>query len=374
MDYFRPRIVAFVFFARNGRMGSFRAEAPHAAVPYVSAISKIRIFLARRQGRAVNEMATDEEWIDSASRDSASARFCYCALGLTIEAPVACPGFFPGTAGEGRPGVVISFGPAPATIADPVVNHALLQVDRHGDALFYIPRVARYWLRGAAEIVVDLCPGAPLSRALGYLRGAPLSLIAQKRGRLPVAAACVAREDRAVLIGGSVGVGKSAMALAFVARGWRLMADEVCALDLADPRQGARVWPGYPEIRVHPDVASRFPQFPAWGPPTPGGRLILPLEGVFEPQPLAPAALIVLDFAMGGAPEALDPLAGARKFKALMNLRCFVDALAAADARRSTAAVAALAARLRVFTFDRRRQSLDRINEKAERLIDALDG
>ena len=318
-------------------------------------------------------MATDVEWIDSAAHGGARARFCYCALGLTIEAPVACPGFFPATSGDGRRGVTISFGSAPTSVADPVVNHALLQVDRHGDALFYVPRVARYWLRGASEIVVDLCPGAPLARALDYLSGTPLSLIALKRGRLPVAAACVAREDRAVLIGGSAGVGKSAMALSFIARGWRLMADGLCALDLADPRQGARVWPGYPEIRVHPDVATRFPQFPASGSPTPGGRRVLPLEGVFEPQPLPPTALILLDFAGGGAPEALDPLAGARKFEALMNLRRLVDAHAAADARRSTAAVAALAARLRVFKFDRRRQSLDRIGEKAERLIDALD-
>ena len=319
-------------------------------------------------------MATDEEWIDSASPGGASAPFRYWALGLTIEAPVACPGFFPATAGDGRPGVKISFGAAPATVADPVVNHALLQVDRHGDALFHIPRLARYWLRGAAEIVVDLCPGATLARALDNLRGAPLSLVAARRGRLAVAAACVAREDRAVLIGGNAGVGKSAMALALIARGWRLMADAVCALDLGDRRQGARVWPGYPEVRVPPDVATRFPQFPASGPPTPGGRLILPLEGVFEPQPLPPTALIMLNFAGGGAPEALDPLAGARKFEALMNLRRFVDPLAAADARRSTAALAALAARLRVFKFDRRQQSLDRIGEKAERLIDALDG
>lgn len=201
-------------------------------------------------------MATDEEWIDLASLGGVSEPFRYCALGLTIEAPIACPGFFPATADAGRPGVKISFGSASATVPDPIVKHALLQLDRRGDALFEVPRVARYWLRDTAEIVVDLCPGATLSRALDYLRGAPLGLVALRRARLPVAAACVARGDRAVLIGGSAGVGKSALALALIARGWRLMADEVCALDLSDPRQGARVRPGYPEIRVHPDVAS----------------------------------------------------------------------------------------------------------------------
>ena len=161
--------------------------------------------------------------------------------------------------------------------------------------------------------------------------------------------------------------------MALIARGWRLMADEVCALDLSDPRQGARIWPGYPEIRVHPDVASRFPQLSAAGPPTPGGRLILPLEDVFEPHPMPPTALVMLNLAAGGTPEALEPLAGARKFAALMNLRCFTDALAVADARRPRVALAALAQRLRVFKFDRRQESLDRIGEKAERLIDALD-
>ena len=90
-------------------------------------------------------MATDGEGYRTlASLGGASGYFRYCALGLTIEGPVACPGFFPATADAGRSGVKISFGSAPTTVADPIVKHGLLQVDRYGGVLFHVPRVARY--------------------------------------------------------------------------------------------------------------------------------------------------------------------------------------------------------------------------------------
>jgi hypothetical protein len=163
------------------------------------------------------------------------------------------------------------------------------------------------------------------------------------------------------------------MALALIARGWRLMADETCALGYDGPRESLLIWPSYPEIRARPDVVARFSQFSPSEQPTPSGRRILALDEVFEPRPLRPTALVALNVARGGAAEALYPLTGATKLQTLMNLARFVDSVAAGEARRASAALAALAPAMRIFEFRRRLQNLERVDESAQQLEAALD-
>jgi len=74
------------------------------------------------------------------------------------------------------------------------------------------------------------------------------------RGMLPMHMSSVVIEDRAWLIGGAGGAGKSTLTAELVAAGAQFLADDLTVLRIAEG--GARVTRGRPTIRLYPDVAA----------------------------------------------------------------------------------------------------------------------
>jgi HprK-related kinase A len=94
-----------------------------------------------------------------------------------------------------------------------------------------------------AEFVLDdwqALPLFPRGMALGMLEwGLNWCVYSNIHNYLIVHAAVVARENRAILLSGPPGSGKSTLCAALVARGWRLLSDE---LALIDPKR-LDIWP-----------------------------------------------------------------------------------------------------------------------------------
>jgi hypothetical protein len=95
------------------------------------------------------------------------------------------------------------------------------------------PRHLQRFTPGAAphaELVVDAT-----SREDGTVRSRPavhaIAAWAAGRGIMPIHAAAVARDGRALLLVGAGGRGKTTTALTLATRGWQLIADDVCFLE-----------------------------------------------------------------------------------------------------------------------------------------------
>jgi hypothetical protein len=79
-----------------------------------------------------------------------------------------------------------------------------------------------------------------------FLLGCGLAMICEQRGRLVLHAAALSRADEAVLLCGARGAGKSTTTAALMARGWKLVSDDVVALD------GLQAAPAMPYLRLWP--------------------------------------------------------------------------------------------------------------------------
>ncbi|MDJ0739252.1 MAG: hypothetical protein QNJ91_06020 [Gammaproteobacteria bacterium] len=107
-------------------------------------------------------------------------------------------------------------------------------------------------LIGEHEVVVDWRGGTPPEH---YLRTFGLAILLERQGALCLHANALARDGRAIALLGPSRAGKSTLAQALVARGWRLLGD-----DMATVRCTAGRWsvsPSRGEIRLWPD-AGRF--------------------------------------------------------------------------------------------------------------------
>ncbi|HEX8241853.1 MAG TPA: hypothetical protein VF541_00100 [Longimicrobium sp.] len=233
----------------------------------------------------------------------------YLLYGLSAEADRPLPGLRaePG-AGDADLRLWIGSHPvAPSSISTPWYVADRMAADGQ-------PTVAAFrgggWLRlryaDATEFTLDAAGTrvgctwqAPLTLedACTYLLGAVCGLVLRLRGAACVHASVVAIDGGALLVCGPAGAGKSTTAAAFAARGRKVLADDVAALDAG--AGGVTVRAAYPHLRLWPDAVETLygpgadlpPLTPNWN-----KRYLDLAEGdpVFHGQALPVAGVAVL--------------------------------------------------------------------------------
>jgi len=151
------------------------------------------------------------------------------------------------------PGICVRTGPFVSRLHSPIrhlaraLHYAYADFptdDGDGFVDFHIrigtPRGARRWIRPQALFQFDdQCPFKPFPRRLA----APLlewgwnwCVVTQAHQYLMLHAAVLARDDRAVLLPGRPGAGKSTLCAALALTGWRLLSDEIAIIRPEDGR------------------------------------------------------------------------------------------------------------------------------------------
>jgi hypothetical protein len=145
-----------------------------------------------------------------------------------------------------------------------------------------------------------------------YLLGQVLSFSLIARGRDPLHGTVVAcSADAAIAFAAECGAGKSTLGAAMLARGCRIVTDDVVALDHRDGRW--YVHPGIPRLKLFPSVARALlgPHGDAGPMIRGGGKRVIPLssrECVSGRLPLQ--AIYVLAEPRDGSAVAIEPLGG----------------------------------------------------------------
>jgi hypothetical protein len=118
-----------------------------------------------------------------------------------------------------------------------------------GAASFSVPDVARYSVADGRKLVVDPASDAELKNVRLYLLGSAMGLLLHQRGIFPLHANALEIDGRAFAFMGPSGAGKSTLAAWFHDRGYRVVADDVCAIHFDDQRQ-PWVSQGLPRLRL----------------------------------------------------------------------------------------------------------------------------
>lgn len=127
------------------------------------------------------------------------------------------------------------------------------------------------------------------------------ALLLAWRGATPLHGSAVEIDGRAILIGGPSGAGKSTLAAALIARGGRLISDDLSLLAPTGPGETAVLWPGRSSIRLVDRTAA-----------DPAAKLLVQpaMTDVTRPVPLT--TLLILRSAPI-APGAADRVAALRR-------------------------------------------------------------
>lgn len=151
----------------------------------------------------------------------------YNVRGLAVASEIALPDLAP-IASVGAPQLTIRRGVVPDELPDRNADGPLWQA---GGVRFLlrIPKFANFLIEDGSDIVVE--PDGADAAAIGnVLLGTVLGLVFHQRRQILLHASAVRVGDRAVLFCGASGEGKSTIAAALTQRGYRLLADDACAV------------------------------------------------------------------------------------------------------------------------------------------------
>jgi len=176
----------------------------------------------------------------------------YQVFGFSVESGIECPQLLSAPPSP-DPDIRISYAEVPESLSDAVDRTERWQTAPGLYLLNAWPR-ARYMVRSGREILIQ--PGhqvAAESLRLVVLSVGIAILLLQRR-LLPLHCSAIETPRGAVLFAGMSGAGKSTLAGAFLARGYRLLADDMIALQAQDDGE-VLARSGFPHIRLWADAA-----------------------------------------------------------------------------------------------------------------------
>jgi len=170
----------------------------------------------------------------------------YSLFGLKVRSELELPELFAAEHAS-SPDVTIAIGKVPGSKREAGL-HAF-----DGSLTLVIPDVATFRVQDGAFITVEPLSGVPERNIRLYLLGSAFGAVLHQRGLLPLHANAIEIDSRAVAFMGHSGAGKSTLAAWFHDRGHRIIADDVCVVQVnGDGRP--RAAPGLPRLRLWLEV------------------------------------------------------------------------------------------------------------------------
>ncbi len=261
--------------------------------------------------------------------------------------------------------MTIRLGAVPEELDDSTPAALWLFFARDGTCLLKAGRLARYLIRGGAEILIDPTPGTDDGALAVFLLGTAFGVLAYQRGFLPLHASAVRIDDGAVVLAGPSGAGKSTLAAALAARGHRFLADDVAVVDAGGDQ--AVLLPSFPHARLWQDALTRLDLGAAAIANRPGQlKFRVPVENHsdFDPTPVPIRTVIAAAPANGRKQGTVERVEGSSA--AMLVLSQIYRPRAAHALLRHAAllqAAARAAATVRVFRLHRAATELDGLAE-----------
>lgn len=177
-------------------------------------------------------------------------------FGWRVHSALPLPDLLPWRGDDRAPDITIEVGPAPPPIPSLAYFSPAVQISPAG-VLVAIPAVATYWVEAGRRVIVQPHMREDAADIRLFLTGTILAVLCFQRGLVPLHASAVDIGGRALLLSGHSGAGKSTLAAAFSARGYRLLSDDLCALQIDDSAT-PMIYPAFPRLRLWKDSAEHL--------------------------------------------------------------------------------------------------------------------
>jgi hypothetical protein len=170
----------------------------------------------------------------------------YWVYGFTIHTGLVCPELPRHPHPVHNPDVTITLLPAGAGALRPLPDR-IYEV-QPGHFRLDVPGVARYRVEEGKRIIIEPLASASLEKVRLFLLGSTMSALLYQRGLLPLHGSAVETPWGGMIFVGAQGSGKSTLAAEFRRCGYRLLSDDVSAVESTP--EGLRILPALTQLRL----------------------------------------------------------------------------------------------------------------------------
>lgn len=157
----------------------------------------------------------------------------YESAGVFIESEIELPGLrYPNNSGI-KPDLTIRKGNTPTPPASLLSKDGTWAYDGCA-AWVMVASVGVFYIQKTGNITVELLEKSTDREAAIYLIGSILGVALHLSGKIALHSSAVMVNDKAVLFCGTTGAGKSTIAAALEGRGYPILSDDLCTLDIVD--------------------------------------------------------------------------------------------------------------------------------------------
>ena len=245
-----------------------------------------------------------------------SERYTYKIFNLHLHSAMPLPELSLADTPE-QADIHIVFGPVPDMLENCTVRGVCFQAVPK-KILFTYKRIGKFLITNGNTITIDSAPGADEREIKSFILGTCMGNLLSQRGLFVLHGNVVVTNDKAIVICGSSGAGKSSLAAAFCRRGFALLADDVAAISWHNDIPF--VLPAFPYIKLWEDTAKMLgmepdPQQNVW----PGlKKYRFRYDNNFYDKACIPTKIIILS--TKNTPDIrIDQLQGMNKFTMLKN-------------------------------------------------------
>ena len=175
----------------------------------------------------------------------------YFVFGLYVESEIEIPQFLPAES-KGIADVQIFLRETPEHILKDLKKRGATYELAPSEFLLGLENIARYHVVNGNKIFITLKEKTDLRDVSLFLVGSCFGALLLQRGTLPLHASGFVYDDQAVLISGLSGMGKSTTANAIRLKGYKLITDDICPIEMTDGYPYAI--PGYPQSKLWEDA------------------------------------------------------------------------------------------------------------------------
>lgn len=242
--------------------------------------------------------------------------FHYRAYELDITSALELPGLVAVEPGSGIPDVEILTADDLPDLTGTTVRAAWWQVSPSAFRM-EVKAIAVYQVEKGRRILVKSDPASDPAKVRLFLLGSAMGALLYQRGMFPLHGSAVETPWGAMVFVGPSGIGKSTLAAHFHRAGYRLIADDVCAIT-RDAGGKLQVLPAFPQLRLKTDAVDRLYGEADSPPPShfDVDKFVLPIGAGRALAPVPLGAVHVLKDADSGDP-CLTPLRGFASIQAL---------------------------------------------------------
>ncbi len=293
-------------------------------------------------------------------------KYTYSLFGIILSVPFPCPNLTSAPAGSVADVAVVE-GPVPRSLPESKVDGPNWQASP-GAFLFRGGRNSgRFLVEGGDKITLIRNPAAEEKRLCAHLLAAVMAALLRQRGLLVLHANVAITPHGAVAISGGTGAGKSTTQAVLMARGCRMVTDDITVIGMGlDGR--VTVLPGLAKMNLCEDAAAKLGHDVASLPRNPLRSIkvivpVVPRDILNETVPLK--TIYLLDSHAGDGLN-FTQLDGVAKFSALQE--CIYGPLFPEEHHGLFSLVSAVATQVGIVRIDRPKGRWS-ANEIAERIL-----